>query len=70
MKHSNVVEGKYSVHIYDGLELICKNDNFETAEEAAASAARIVESQKQINGPSDSTYAYVWGGKKMLYYFD
>lgn len=72
MKRNNVLsdDQKISVQIFSGLELICNNDNFNNVEDAAKSAERIVESQKNINGPSDTTYACVFSGRMMVYYFD
>ena len=70
-KNSNVVSQLgISVMIYDGLELVCKSDNFNTPEEARDSARRIISHQKKLMGDEMTAYAVVFDKKRMLYYFD
>ena len=71
-KNSNIfsTKGKYSVKIFDGMNLVCGYDKFTSAEEARDSAKRIIESQKKICGESMTAYAMVFDSKRMLYYFD
>lgn len=70
-KNSNVlsVDGKISVKIFDGLELLTSSDMFTNVEEAKRSAQRIIKYKEKLLN-STTAYAMVFDSKKMLYYFD
>ena len=64
IKNSNI-----SIQIYDGIEVIAKNETYTDINSAKESAKRIIDSQKNID-PSTTAYAIVWDHKKMVGYFD
>lgn len=69
MKKSNIVSSKISVKIFDGLNFILGSDRFDSTESARASAERLIRFQKELLN-TDTAYAMVFEGKKMIYYFD
>ena len=69
MKKSNIVSSKISVKIFDGLNFILGSDRFDSTENARASAERLIRFQKELLN-TDTAYAMVFEGKKMIYYFD
>lgn len=70
-KNTNVISHeKFTVMIYDGMELIGKNSEFETAAGARASAERIIKTQRELLGEGMTAYAMVFDKKRMLYYID
>ena len=69
-KNSNIIDSKISVKIFDGMTLVAGSDNFKSTIEARNSAERIIRHQKEIVGEGMTSYAMVFKGNKMLYYFD
>lgn len=69
MKKSNVISSTISVKIFDGLDYILGSDKFDSKEDARASAERLIKYQKKLLN-TNTAYAMVFEGKKMIYYFD
>ena len=70
-KKSNIINSVngISVHIYDGITIFAKGDNFKSVNDAINSAQRIIKTQKSID-PESTAYAVVWNKRNMVGYFD